>query len=336
MPIEDKMFFIVGRGRSGTTLLARILSSHPSLCVAPEGLFVMSLWPRYRNARWDEKKIRQFARDIWTEDRMRRWKLEPRRLEERLVSLLPDVTFARLCALVYLEHCSSDHSVKLVGDKNPHYSLFARELTEMFPKARFLHLVRDYRDNILSYRRVRFDLSSVPGLAYRWRRYNELVEAAKYRCPSRFLQVRFEDLVSVPEQCLKAVCRFLGVEYGRSMLSFHLLSAEAQPAWHKNVSRPLDPSVVGRWRTELKVTESRMADRICQPFALKYGYPNERSAKGGVSDEKRGGASVLVSSIGVGLGWMVTCLEGLLFGFPLAIRARVIRVYRWWTGNIIK
>jgi hypothetical protein len=45
-PTEMPQFFIVGCGRSGTTLLKSILSAHPALYVMPETFFFRSILPR--------------------------------------------------------------------------------------------------------------------------------------------------------------------------------------------------------------------------------------------------------------------------------------------------
>ena len=52
-----KILFIVGRGRSGTTLLARMLTHHPLIAVAPEGFFAMNLERKYRAGPWNERRI---------------------------------------------------------------------------------------------------------------------------------------------------------------------------------------------------------------------------------------------------------------------------------------
>ena len=47
-PSSPAIFFILGRGRSGTTLLSRMLSANPKIAVAPEGFFLMNLRDKVR------------------------------------------------------------------------------------------------------------------------------------------------------------------------------------------------------------------------------------------------------------------------------------------------
>jgi len=323
------MFFIVGRGRSGSTLLVRMLDAHPSIAVAEESLFIMSLAARYSRGPWDEHRVRRFARDIWYEERMRRWGLQPDALEESLVRTARGATFAGLCAGVYAASAEirGKGAAQLLGDKNPHYALFVPELAQLFPRARFIHLVRDYRDNILSYRDVRFDLFSVGGLAYRWRRYNEAILAVAQHQPERFLRVRFEDLVAEPESSLRRICAFLEVPFITDLLRFHERSARVELPWHQHASRSPDPVRTARWRHAMTARQRAVADRLCQPLGEALGYPPVRAALSG-----RASVGVAASAA---LGRVVTRTEKGLFRLPLLLRARLIRLYRIATGNRI-
>jgi len=65
------MFFIVGRGRSGTTLLRLLLDTHPKISVAPEAQFIMNLYGKYAGVtEWDDDRILAFYNDLWLEKRL--------------------------------------------------------------------------------------------------------------------------------------------------------------------------------------------------------------------------------------------------------------------------
>jgi hypothetical protein len=319
------MFFIVGRGRSGTSLLGRMLDAHPAVGVAPEALFVMHLWRRYGRRELDERATLCFVQDLWREERLRRWRFERADVERKLLALAP-ASFARLCATVYALHAAASGKADpaLLGDKNPHYALFVDTLAEVFPRARFVHLVRDYRDNILSFQGVRFDLASVPALAYRWRRYNQEILRRSSRFSERFLRLRFEDLVARPVPVLEEVCRFLGIDFEPSMLDFHTHRQDHLPGWHRNLERPLDGAQIGKWREALTPAAIAMADDVCQPLGAKLGY-----------EPAADNAPLLRVAPGILLGWSMTEIERLVFRLPLRLRTTVIRGYRRLTGNRI-
>jgi hypothetical protein len=317
---DERMFFLVGRGRSGTTLLQTILNAHPAVSVAPEALFVMNLVRKYR----DQWRIENFGDEVFLEARMRRWKLDRDALDARWGALPDDAGFARACAEVYEEYADEAHKelYRLLGDKNPHYALFTETLGELFPSAKFVYVVRDYRDNILSYQNVPFDLSSPGALAYRWVHYNNAVLKAAVRWPERFHQLRFEDLVHEPVATIDALCAFLGIEPAEVMFTTHE-SDTLGVEWHRHLNRPIDPQLAGQWRDGLDPKTVEIADRICQPLGARFGYLPETPAR------RRAYA-------GVALGWAVTTLERSLFRFPVALQALVIRTYRRLTGNVIR
>lgn len=323
------MFFVIGRGRSGTSLLGRFLDGHPDVFVAPESLFVLNVLRRYSGADFDPPTVRRLVRDIWREERMRRWKVDRRALEEHLLSCRePGLGLARLCALVY-EASAEAHGSRaggLLGDKNPHYALFVRELMALFPSARFLHLVRDYRDNVLSYREVPFDLSSTPALAVRWRRYNEAILQAAMAEEERFHRLRFEDLVSRPETVLQGVCAFLGVAFDPLMVESRQVRQEDRLPWHANLGGPLDRNLLHKWRRGMTRQDVLIADRICQPLGELFGYRPASGEPVPLPWRARGG---------VALGSAVTGAERLLFRLPVELRATAIRAYRVATGNRI-
>lgn len=323
------MFFVVGRGRSGTTLLSAMLDADPRLFVAPESLFVMNAFRRYDRCRWSSTTRRRFLRDLWREERMRRWRIDPGELSELLAEQEPEAGLARICATVYLASARAHGrpEPQLLGDKNPLYSLFVPELLRLFPKARFLHLVRDYRDNILSFRNVPFDLSSAGALAYRWRRYNQAILDALAGDEDRIFTVRFEDLVRQPSELMARIYGFLGVEVSAARPQVSRARGEASLPWHRNLSRPIDPSLIGKGQRGLSADLVAQADLVCQPLGRRFGYPP--------ASNRRAIGTRLRALPGVAMGCGFTAAERMLFRLPLEVRTSAIRTYRLATGNKI-
>ena len=321
------MFFLVGRGRSGTTLLKSILDAHPSLSVAPEGLFVMNLHRSYRRRAWTANRIRRFSHHLFLERRLRRWSIDPEGLEQRLLAI-DEPTFARLCAEVYELHADRTGKVpgRLLGDKNPPYALFVAELREVFPRARFVHVVRDYRDNVASYLNVPFDVKSPAALAHRWVHYNAAVLDAAAETPDAFHRVRFEDLVSAPVATLESLCTFLGVGMHPEMLRTYESAGGHGAEWHRNIGKPIDARLAGQWREKLTPGQVSALDRICQPFAATLGY---EPAEPIVAKGSR-------VSTGAAIGWGVTALERQVFKLPVSVQALLINTYRRLTGTLPK
>ena len=146
-------FFIVGSGRSGSTLLRLILSAHPRICIPPETWFLLELVDRFPQDRPLEAEELQAVVDAMTSHY--RWPdlgLDRAVLEERLARANRP-TLGDAAAAVYDELASREGKPRW-GDKTPPYVRIVPQLARLFPGARFLHLLRDGRDVALSFRKT--------------------------------------------------------------------------------------------------------------------------------------------------------------------------------------
>jgi hypothetical protein len=325
--MNKKMVFILGRGRSGSTLLSSMLDVHPSISFAPEGQFVMNLYKKYKGAELSEKRREEFLQDIWLEKRMLDWSLDVEALFTQVMDLPAKATFGDLCTQVYLCHAIAKGKPNPVylGDKNPLYALFSRELVTIFPEAKFILLVRDYRSNIVSYKNVRFDLHNSAGLAYRWNVYNKSIDEASREYPDKFILVRYEDIILHVEKELKRICNFLGLPMYKEMLDYHKGRASqiAQKySWHQKLAIPPDASNLNEWKKQLAGKELELAEKICGRAGEISDYPLSAMNSGNLLYP------------GILLGWLRTFLEKYLFRLPLSVRSTIITVFRKLTGSL--
>ncbi|MGN6185440.1 MAG: sulfotransferase family protein [Thermoanaerobaculia bacterium] len=324
---SERMFFLLGRGRSGTTLLRTILNANPCVSVPPEGMFILYLRGLFPVEQLSKADSRRFAELLFQEQRMRRWNIDQASIANRFDAIAAPRSFAAHCEAVYEAHADSTgkRAKCALGDKNPHYAIFAEELAERFPNARFIHLVRDYRDNVLSYRGVKFDLSELGALAHRWVLYNRSILRAAQRYPNRFYRIHFEELLAKPRQSIESLCVFLDVPFAEKMLDTEAREKNPQP-WHANLEQPISNEIAGQWRRSMPLELVEMIDAICQPLGRELGYTPLTEAA----------ALSLRARYGIALGAAYTALERLLFTLPLAMRVLVIDTYRRWTGNRIE
>ena len=147
------------------------------------------------------------------------------------------------------------HQATTVGEKTPNHLLYMPILGEFFGTARFIHIVRDPRAVVSSWRGVPWSTGWVPGDAMVWRRYMATARRRPPRDASRLLTIHYEHLVLEPRQTLDRVCRFIGVEYEPAMCDFHQNSPETvnivREPWKANVAGPIDPSRLEAWRETL-------------------------------------------------------------------------------------
>ena len=78
------ILFIVGKGRSGTTLLSTILDSHPNVASATESRFLLIVWKKYKRVNeWNASLADEFYKDVLKDFRVKYlWEFEDNFLEE--------------------------------------------------------------------------------------------------------------------------------------------------------------------------------------------------------------------------------------------------------------
>ena len=251
------LFFIVGRGRSGSTLLRSVLDAHPAIMIPLESRFVQFLYYNFpRKGPWTmETALRALdALDAWYESP----DLHGQPLLDAIHACGPELTFHRFCKLIYLHSPSAFEKgqVRILGDKNPRYSFFIPQLMQLFPGARFIHLVRDFRDNLLSVQGASGNIkeSGNPYVAMgRWCLYNRVILKHQKRHPGVFHRVHFEELIREPGKVMQELCAFLGVDYDPDMLHYRdgLEGNFKDPgfsALHQSLQNPFDPSKIGAWK----------------------------------------------------------------------------------------
>lgn len=269
--------FIIGVPRSGTTLLRTLLDSHPNISCGPESpwLACMPL---------SIKKIYEFMRD----DNLGFCKSYNMGTD----SLKP--VFAKLIEDIYLEYAFSRGKYRW-AEKTPDHSLNIPFLSEIFPEASFIHIVRDGRDvacsttfldeekkKISSWHSQNISLSAteivpntVENAATRWVRWLDVIERDIESVKHYIL--RYEDLVKDPESEIEGLLRFLGEPYHRQFLEYASETHDF-PDWEwgsHDVSKmnKITHTQIGRWKEEIDQYELKTIESITGEKLKKYGYP---------------------------------------------------------------
>jgi len=305
--------FIVGVGRSGTTLLRLMLDSHPDLAIPPETHFVPELIGLFKAASSQANLPRVEAAggsqanppvvephevvEVITSGR--HWGdfgLEEDVLLERLSAVGPDDAAGAIRA--FFELYAEREGKPRWGDKTPIYVKHMREIENEIPEARFIHLVRDGRDVALSRAgRALRHAAPLPKVARRWKR--RILKARRQgEGLGGYLEIRYEDLILDTEPTLRAVCELIELPWDERMLAYHERAGErlkefgdlpgvggkpARPgeerlAAHAKTREPPDPSRLARWKTEMSAEDRRAFERAAGDLLADLGYEVRRGA----------------------------------------------------------
>ena len=274
------MLFILGKGRSGTTLLQSMLNSHPNVVAPPESKFMILFYPRFRRIRkWNEKNIHDFI-NLLCEDQLfaKVWRVNKDKLTSYLISVKEQLDYALVCKIVYYFTKEQKGNILLISDKNPIYCLFISKIRRLFPEAKFIHMLRDPRDTILSHITT-FSVKNTYYKAQQWLHYNLLIEKNKKELPDSFFSLSYESLVENPEPVLKDLCKFLNISFDAEMLKRELPDSVGSDKTimglmgqtHKNLYDPIQTSSIGKWRKEMKPVDIAITSIITAQYAHEKG-----------------------------------------------------------------
>ena len=178
------------------------------------------------------------------------------------------------------------------GDKTPTYGTAIDQIVRLLPEAHILHLIRDGRDVMLSVRGLWFRPGdTVEACAEDWARRVAGTRAIGHQL-SRYVEVRYEALVTSPKATLEAICGVLDLAFEPGMLRYHeraasrldehearyasdgrLVISKAERRHNQRfVTEPPRPDRIGRWRQEATADEIRRFEAVAGDWLDRLGY----------------------------------------------------------------
>ena len=262
--------FLVGCGRSGTTLLRAMCDAHPSLAVPPESHFVVAFAPASSGA----VDAGELAARLAASERFALWGLDEVTVRDALVEAAPR-TYADAVRAVFA--CYADRRGKpRYADKTPVYVLHIDRLAALFPESVFVHLVRDGRDVACSFLELGW-ADSIEEAALHWRRRVTAGRRAGHKLPAgRYVEMRYEDLVDSPEQALRRMCDAAALPFDEAMLdpsagAAELVRTTAHPEYHRHLALP--PTAGLRdWRRQLDSGQLDRFELLAGTTLEAFGY----------------------------------------------------------------
>jgi hypothetical protein len=277
--------FIVGAGRSGTTLLRLMLDSHPELAVPPETHFIGRLVEAFPGGQVTGVA---FAAALGDERRWGDFGLDRDELAERLGGS-NEVGLDEALRGFYAAYAEG-HGKERWGDKTPGYCESMILIQGLLEEARFIHVIRDGRDVALA--TSKRNGKRAARNAATWQRK---VSEARVQAEAldHYVEVRYEDLVNDAEQTLRRLCDYIALSWDPVMLDYHTRAAErlrelgdlpgrrigGRPAtaalrrsFYELTLEPPIPSEIGRWRTDLAPEEALAIEHDAGDLLVELGY----------------------------------------------------------------
>jgi hypothetical protein len=247
-PMEQRLLFVIGPPRSGTTLLMRMLSSHSAIYSRAEPHLLTPLahlgyFDTVDAAPFDHLQAAQAAREFVAE--------LPRGEQDYLDACraYTDILYGRLLA-------ARGKGKPLFLDKTPANALVLPFITKLYPQARYVVLTRHPAAIFSSYANSFFDGDYDAARKFNpiLNRYVPAVARLLREQAVPLIRVEYEQLVQRPDDEMRRVVDFLhlpfeadAIEYGRHE---HDAKGLGDPLGVNRHTRPVTESI-DKWAVEL-------------------------------------------------------------------------------------
>jgi len=281
---------IVGSPRSGTTLLRSMVDAHPEIAIPPETGFAVAVTqlPSDEGLRLRFfETLTQFPPDApsWGD-----FEIDAETFWQQLTRISPfSVTEGLRC----FYRCYADRFGKQRwGDKTPMYCCHLQTIEQVLPEAHFVHIIRDGRDAALSLRNLWFSPGrDMETLARHWVRDVATAREQGRKC-RKYMEVRYEDLVSGSRQVVMDVCNFVELLYHPAMEKYYertpdrlrehkarvrpdgsvVVSQEQRHQQQQLTLQPPDSSRAFNWRTSMTSEDRSAFEEVAAPLLQELGY----------------------------------------------------------------
>jgi hypothetical protein len=295
--------FIVGLGRTGSTLTRHILNSADCIGIGGESHYLCDL-PRlgFQTKRSVRQQLARVG-DLTSEEGTRRvvdhlftvrerhlnfWNLTAKKVDReaflrRLLSINPAERERGLFELAMDIHAAGR---PVRGDKTPAHIFFVPQLLQWFPNAKIVHTFRDPRA-IYSSRKKKaenkpeqspraglrrlgmpFELISSLHVILNWRRVERYHRQYEAKYPGRYALMKYEDLVQQPQATLERLCDFLDIPLTPPMLLQTVVNSSFMPDGYLG----FDAGTITRWRKHMHPLVQRWFLMWLGPQLREYEY----------------------------------------------------------------
>ena len=293
--------FICGHRKSGTTLLQNLLDSHINICAYPSDLNLLyAYFPICDGQIWtDSEKKDRLEKVIFSDllsNEIIRKKINITELRCKFWTNSKNLNTNNIieCLIKSFFEIEGRDSHKVFLFKETSCEIYAKEIISWFPRARFIQIIRDPRDNFASIK------SGVGGY------YSKLGEDEKHSLSSliyrasiglkmcsanigafgedRYMYLRYEDLCTNPRLELDRIANFLKIEKWFNLPKPTILGENVPGNNFENEKFfNINALNVGRWSERITREEAQTIEFHFGDLLEEYGYERKYSNEDAIS-----------------------------------------------------
>jgi len=275
---QDAPIFITGVYRSGTTIVSRMLDAHPLLDVAYDSVNYYR-WYIKKNTKPNE--FRKIVSDT-AERLLNRYdkKIDVDRIIDN-IKKIETPKHENIYSAIMEDYFS--YSGKRWGEKTLMEWTNIPLFLSMFPKGKIIHIIRDPRDVMASYKKMTIEkgdryLDSVFACMHSM---NAAHNYKKVLSTSRYYALSYESLLESPKNELVRLCDFLEIDYSEDMLDenkyIDLKGFKFTKGTHTSFPDDDNRSPTGRWKEHLKDYEVALIEGLLATQMSQFGYVRSSS-----------------------------------------------------------
>lgn len=280
--------FVGGAGRSGTTYLAHALSKFEHISTGVESQWLSELI----QLDLPSKEWVAFSKKHWKVTTSPRQVIDSQWDELSTIAAKSDIESFCSTLLGFL----AKKDVPLVVDHTPANIVNFRILSESFPKAKFLHIIRDGRGVFASLKNVMWGANTPIAAAEYWARFIAHGFVAKsLGSEDQYKEVHYEKLLQDPNEIIEIV-KWLGdesvtaenfIQVAASEEGVHTEVPKHTQAQHALVNKGPQTSRINAWKKELSVKEIKVFEKHVGNLLSFYGYKLEEKNNAYISRKYR-------------------------------------------------
>ena len=264
--------FVLGVSRSGTTLLRVILDRSPGIAIPDETFFIPQLAHRHSSP----VDAEEFLDDIRRLPRLADWGVPASDFAARL---RPGMSLGEAFAALFTAYAAKQGKPRW-GDKTPMYMRHLGLIERLFPYAQYVHLIRDGRDAALAFldmpegvvTRTWAHPRSPAGFACEWRTEVRRARELGHRLgPSRYFEIRYEDLIADTAGVVRSICEFANVPFESAMLEYSSAVDVSAKPHHQRLLQPPTRGVRD-WRSQMSREDALAFEAIAGDLLADLGY----------------------------------------------------------------
>lgn len=283
--------FICGHRKSGTTMLLNIFDNHHDLLVYPHDINIFYTFEYYFKHKkiFSKKRIYERLEKVIFNDLNKKKEVKKSLSINKFKKLFfeelknKDLNIKNILNVLMLSFAqiSKNYNNKVIC-KETSLEIYFEEILKIWPKAKFIQIIRDPRDNVSAI---------MDGLHKRYKKFGDSRESIlfssifriglslemgnfyKKNYKTNFKQIKFENLVQNPKKEIKILCNFLKIDFKKIQLAPSVLGNQTKSnSYSSKRMTKISKVNVNNWKKRITTTEAHIIENQLYKFFKIYNY----------------------------------------------------------------